>query len=291
MSIAKNFQNISITNITNLATVGGTITSTTITSSNLLATLGTIQNLTLSNLTSANIFASLQISTGNILSTTSTIPNMFSTNITTTSLLATSQISSGSLYSTNITTNNLVSTTGSIANLFLSNITTTSLLATSQISTGNVLSSSINTNFASISTLVGNALTQNANDTLFIGGNGNFFIDRSIGNNAGGIIFNYNTPKTVGIRPGFQVYSNSTDRNLLFNVISKGASGYDLVQVNTFLEANNNSNTIGNLFTTGGNVGISTTSPAYTMSVNTISDVPALNPGAFNGLLVWYNSR
>lgn len=138
---------------------------------------------------------------------------------------------------------------------------------TVQVSTGSLFSTNLTSSVAAISTLVGNAGTQTSNDTLYIG-NANFFIDRPSGNTGGGIIFGFNTPKTLASRVVLAVFNNSTDRNSLLNIYSKGASGSDLIQINTFLEANSNSNTLGNLFTTGGNIGINTNTPLGGLDVN-----------------------
>jgi hypothetical protein len=65
------------------------------------------------------------------------------------------------------------------------------------------------------------------------------------------------------------VYTNSTDRTLAFQVKSRGtASGGDSVQVTVPLMSTNNSNTVGSLFTTGGNVGIGNASPNAKLDVS-----------------------
>ena len=72
----------------------------------------------------------------------------------------------------------------------------------------------------------------------------------------------YNTPKNVSATNTFVVLNNSTDRSVVFNVVSAGTgSGSNSVNSSVAFAANYNSNTLGNLFTTGGNVGISTTGP------------------------------
>ena len=47
-----------------------------------------------------------------------------------------------------------------------------------------------------------------------------------------------------------------------------------------------NTNTIGNIFTTGGNVGINTTLPYNVLTIQSLSDIPAINPDAFNSLII-----
>src|SRR5713226_2976945 len=105
---------------------------------------------------------------------------------------------------------------------------------------------------AGITTLYGNSTSQNANDSLKLGpgSNGNFFID-NIG--AGGLaqtIIGFNTTKTAGANGVFSVFSNSTDRNLLFFAQSAGTgSGSNQVTFPT------------------GNVGIGTTSPGKKLEI------------------------
>ncbi len=89
---------------------------------------------------------------------------------------------------------------------------------------------------------------------------GNVFIDGSVATTQW--VFGYNTPKhTSGISP-LQVYNNATDRNLALQVTSKGtSSGIDSVQITVPLQSTFNSNTIGSIITTGGNVGLGTGTP------------------------------
>jgi hypothetical protein len=81
-------------------------------------------------------------------------------------------------------------------------------------------------------------------------------------------IFGYNTPKHTSSISPIQVYTNSTDRVLALQVTSKGTiSGIDSVQISVPLISQHNSNTIGNIFTTGGNVGIGISTPSEKLHI------------------------
>ena len=80
----------------------------------------------------------------------------------------------------------------------------------------------------------------------------------NIDGSAGNVAVGYNTPKQSVLSPTFNIYNNSTNRNVLFAVNSGGtASGSDNIQINTPLFVNNimnvingNQNTIQNTNTT-----------------------------------------
>ncbi|NDC57018.1 MAG: hypothetical protein EBZ69_09505, partial [Alphaproteobacteria bacterium] len=89
------------------------------------------------------------------------------------------------------------------------------------------------------------------------------------GSNTMGSIFT--TGGNVGIGNGFTVananFTNLTAQNaLVSNLTATGITVGALI-------ANGNVNTVGSIYTTGGNVGIGTTQPGYTMDVNGILNV------------------
>ena len=74
-------------------------------------------------------------------------------------------------------------------------------------------------------TISGTTTTSIANDTIIMGPStaDNTYIDR---NRAGGnMVFGYNTAATLGGVSKFQVFNNSTHRELLLDIVSKGTSG------------------------------------------------------------------
>jgi hypothetical protein len=198
-----------------------------------------LQNVLVSNMTTASSIVTPLISTGNLYSNSATIPtimmtgnlyathtnntiaNIFTTfgnvGIATTSpgarldvsgtLRATTSITTGALYSTNITSTNI---TGTIISSGTFNGTT--------LSTANIYGSS-----GTISNLVGVNLSSN------------------------------NLTTTTATIPN--IINTNITTNSLF-ITSGGLIG-------TF-----NSNTLGNIFTTSGNVGVNTTSPSYRFDVN-----------------------
>ncbi len=116
------------------------------------------------------------------------------------------------------------------------NLNVSQLLGSTWTAPGAIGSATPNTgNFTNLysSTLSGNSASQVGNDTLYFGPstNGNTFLDR---NRAGGtFIFGYNTAPVAGVSSRFQIYNNSTNRTLLFDVTSRGSStGSDLISIN-----------------------------------------------------------
>lgn len=178
--------------------VGNTIASNTVTSSNAHVT-----NSTMTNMFSTNI------TTTNILST-----NITTSNITTTNLRVTSQ-TFGTLTGTNTTTTNLVSTNSSIGTLNNTNI--------------------INTNLSSSNTTLTNITSTNT------------------------VLTNINSTNTTITNI---ILSSGTISNTITNDSTIGT-----VIVTSTANLRFNSNTVGNIFTTGGNVGIGTTSPVTKLHV------------------------
>lgn len=126
---------------------------------------------------------------------------------------------------------------------------------------------------------------------------GNIFIDSTAGTSQ--FIIGYNTPKPTTQVDTLQVYTNISDRVLPFRVGSKGtSSGIDYVDSISAFVGSNNSNTFGNVFTTGGNVGIGTVNPTTRLHVDGIikSSIPSwsvymLNGSAIgSGSVVTYNA-
>ena len=262
-------------NITNLATIiNATITNASI--SNLLNTNAVITTSTISNLLNTNtittnvstgtIFASTGITTGTInitesatatnvsvgglnASGTSALANVTATNISTGTLQAPSGITvgninfTGSLYQNGIaylgsqwttTSGNVSYTSGSVVatNVTATNVTGTNVTATNIVGT-TITAGTLNVTTSTIATL----LNTNAVATNISTGT----LNASTGITAAG--------------------ARITDANVTTSTIATA-------RITSNLVALGNSNTIGNIFTTGGNVGINIASPAYQLDVN-----------------------
>jgi len=247
----------------------GSIFSTNITSTNVLGT----------NITTTNLISNL-ITVNSLLST-----NIFSSNITVTNLVA-SFTSSGNLTSNTgtfanqvsgsqtvgtlvITTSaSLIGNTNTIGNLFTTG-GNVGINTTSPGVTFDVIGSGRFTNLFASFTSLGNLTSSTGTFANKVGGSqtvGTLVITTSaslIGNtNTIGNLFT--TGGNVGINtvtPGFTLDVSGTGR-----FTSSLTSGSHLITGGGLL-ATFNTNTIGNLFTTGGNVGINTPTPAFTLDI------------------------
>ena len=138
-----------------------------------------------------------------------------------------------------ITVSNLLGTNATLASLFATDITTATLRASTLVSsanivanvvtTGTVIASTVGTSWLSATTITGSNISLSGNLTV----------------------------------AGTLVAVNITTTNLMDTNLTAG-----IVNITNTLSANGTSNTIGSIFTTGGNVGIGTTSPSSKLTVN-----------------------
>ena len=178
--------------------------------------------------------ASNTITSSNAFVTNSTLSNIFATNITTTNVLSTN------ITTSNITTTNLRVTSQTYTSLTGTNITSTNIVATnSSIGTLN------NTNITSTNITNTNAILTNvtASNT---------------------IITNISTTNTTITN---SLLSSGTITNAITNNNTIGT-----VLITSTANLRFNSNTVGSLFTTGGNVGINMTSPGAALDVRVAGD-------------------
>jgi uncharacterized protein YjbI with pentapeptide repeats len=157
---------------------------------------------------------------------------------------ASTYITSGALYSTNQTTTNIVGTNTTITNLNATTSTISTLLNTDTIST-NISSGTI-----TATTYTGGivSVTSITTGTIRVTGNADLSTGLTTVTDLTG------TNITSGTIRASTLISTS---NLSTNIITAGTS-----RITTSLVAIGNSNTLGNIFTTNGNVGIGTTSPS-----------------------------
>jgi hypothetical protein len=235
----------------------GTLLSTTSTVTNANVTTGTIGTLVGSSVTATNIGVTT-CTIGTLLSTTSTVTNANVTTGTVGTLLSTNATVTtgtiGTLVGSSVTATNIEVTTCTIGTL----LSTTATVTNANVTTGTVgtlLSTNANVTTGTIGTLVGSSVTATniGVTTSTIGKLLSTNADISSG--------------TVGtlLSTNANITTLSVGSLALSNVnVSTGTIG-ELLTTN--LLAVGNSNTVGNIFTTGGNVGIGTISPGSVVDV------------------------
>jgi hypothetical protein len=240
-------------NVINLGTSGNRFASSNII--NMISTNITSSTLICSNATIGNIFTSL-LTVGNMIGTIVTIGNIISTFNTMNTLSMITGITTPSLFSTNITVSSLFGTNITVSSLFGTNITTNYLFSTyitaSNIQTTFVNTSNIGSTFTSAANLLVTTVTSAAN--LY-----------SINISTGSIV--------------------ATGNILASGTITTGAH---LITAGGLI-ATFNSNTLGNLFTTGGNVGIGTTAPTYALDLRNSNTNLSVGQNASNQILIGTN--
>lgn len=182
-----------------------------------------------------NTIASNTIISNNAYIINSTMTNLLSSNITTTNLLSTN------ITTINTTTTNLLLTSQTFQNITGTNTTTINLVSNNS-STGTLNSVNINnTNLSSLNTILTNITSTNA------------------------ILTNISSTNTT--------VTNSIIVNQTVSNVSLGFATSGTILVTSTANLRFNSNTVGSIFTTGGNVGINTTSPTGALDVRTAGDI------------------
>jgi len=314
---------INTTNPTSTLDVSGTARITTsITSEAVYATNSTVTNSVSTNISSGTLNLSTGITSAsaqmaNLVSTNSTMTNLRSTlssigtlrtdlgvmteglmvkasiytSLTVPNLLVTTSVSSGAVYATNSTVTNAVSTNISSGTLNLSTgLTAGTILATTSISSGEVnATNSTVTNLYSL-----NSTLSNLRSTLSSIGT----LRTDLGVMTEGLMTKAsistsltvpNLLVTTSVSSGAVYATNSTVTN---SVVTSNTVGTSIIT--TSLLAIGNSNTVGNIFTTGGNVGIGTSAPG-SYKLHVVGDINYTgslyqNGAIFNGSSQWLNN-
>jgi hypothetical protein len=277
---ALNTINLNTTNITSSNSIITNLNTTNFTTSTLNVTTGITTGSIYGNnviMTTGNFSNSIttgalntiNLNTTNITSSNSIITNLNTTNITTSTLNVTTGITTGSIYGNNaiMTTGNFINsiTTGALntINLNTTNITTSVLQTTNDIST-NITTSTLNvTTGITTGSIYGN---------IAIMTTGNFI--NSITTGALNTI-NLNTTNitTSVLQTTNDISTNITTStlNVSTGITTGSIYGNNAVFTNgnfiNYLNASFNSNTIGSLITTNGNVGIGSSSPGFKLDV------------------------
>ena len=297
ISIQSNLDTISPTNGGSFLVMGGAsifkslIVGNTVTSIMVSSNYAMLTNTTISNIYNSNI-NSTNITNTNLINTTSSINNLINTSQTTLNSII-----------TNSTITNLVSSIISISNAsFINitsasadilNITSTNTLLTNINSTNTTITNIISIN-TTIANIISNAITTSniiINNTLNAKFNSN-----TLGNlytTNGNVGINITAPKatldvsgnariSTFITTGNIYSTNITSTNIVStnnsmqNSIITNITNNSIVITNGSLNATFNSNTIGNLYTTNGNVNIGSVIQSGTLSIYTTS--PSGNP-------------
>jgi hypothetical protein len=254
---------IQLTNLTATNISTGTLQAS---ASNLLTTAITTANVinlsatnnTITNLLGTNISTgTLQASSSNLLTTaitTANVVNLSATNNTNTNLIATN-ISTGTLRASSSNLLTSIITSGSILNLTATNNTFVNALVTN-LTTGTLQASNSNLLTSIITTgSILNLVTTNITSGTIRATNANFV----------------NVTSTNFLSTNISTSTLQATNNTLSNILALSITTGTVV-VSSSLNALGTSNTIGSIFTTGGNVGINTTSPSAQLQLNTNSD-------------------
>ena len=255
--------------IANLAVTDLLVATFSVTDAEL--TTSTISSLLVSN---GNIFnqTSANLLNTNMTSTNALLTNILNTNITSTNAIITN-IASTNETNTNLLNTNLTSTNAVLTNILNTNITSTNAIVTNITSTNETNSNLLNTNFTSSNAVVSHLLNTNMTGTNILVSNVTAgTINASFGNyatvtsslvasttiSAGSIYLSgdINVAGTLTV-------VNITATNIVDTNVSAG-----VVLASTLLAGVGNSNTLGSIYTTGGNVGIGSTAPTATLDVN-----------------------
>jgi hypothetical protein len=181
-----------------------------------------------------NTIASNTVTSSNAYITNSTMTNMLSINVTATNLLSTN------ITTSNITTTNIILTSQTFGSITGTNTTTTNLVSTNS-TTGTLNNTNIiNTNLSSSNAILTNITSTNT------------------------VLTNINSTNTTITN---SIITNQTLSNVVLTYATAGS-----VLITSTANLRFNSNTVGSIFTTGGNVGINTTSPATALDVRVAGD-------------------
>ena len=276
------FQNTTVTNITSTNIIG-----TTVSTGNIYGTLGTISNLV----------ATTSLSTGTLVGTTVSVGNIYGTLGTISNLVATTSFSTGTLVGTTVSTGNIYGTLGTISNFVATSITASNLRVSGNVNVTNITATTLNaTGVTTSSLLASNSILTNVSvtnmnsstntiGTLNATGitTASLLVTNAVATNLSSGIAIFTTGlttatllATTSISTGLLNSTNTTITNAVATNLSSGIAIFTtgLTSANIFVTGpgnlNGNSNTLGSIITTGGNIGIGSVTPSYKLDVNGI---------------------
>ena len=275
------------TGITTAALLNTGLTST----ANLAATTATIPNIIITNvsigtvnvtgITTAALLNTGLTSTANLAATTATIPNIVITNVSVGTLSASTitggnlslsgdLIVGGTLTTVNITSTNILNT-----NISIGTIIATGLSALQNVTVTNISAGTLNASTGiTTGTINASGLSVLANATATNASIGTVNLSTGITTAAllnTGLISSANLASTTATIPNI-INTNISAGTINVTGITAASAQITNLNVTTSTITTNlislgNSNTVGNIFTTGGNVGINTGSPGSSLHV------------------------
>ena len=296
---------------------------------NLSCNFSTVQNILNTNISSgaiqtASINISSLVSGANLSAITATVPNMMNTNISTGTIQTASINISGLVSGANLSSNfstvqNILNTNISSGAIQTASINISSLVSGANLSAiiatiPNIMNTNISSGTINLSTGITTSLARITNINSTTVSTGTLLANTITGSNlslSGDIIIG-GTLTTVNITSVNVVDTNisagslnattSTIPNIIHTNISTGtinaSGGITTSNINITgsfeipnVSAAGNSNTIGNLYTTGGNVGIGTHSPRTNLEISQSSSTTGvmlysgINDGGVNNLI------
>jgi hypothetical protein len=260
--------NLNVTTVTAATLLNTNAVSTNVSTATLVASTGITSasaQITNANVTTQTVGSALVTNLNVTTVTAATLlnTNAVSTNVSTATLVASTGITAGSSQITNLNVTTVTVATLLNTNAVSTNVSTATLVA----STGITAASAQITNANVTTQTVGTALVTNLNATT---------VTAATLLNTNAVSTNVSTATLVastGITAASAQITNAnvttqTVGSALVTNLNATTVTAATSRITTSLVAIGNSNTVGSIYTTGGNVGVGTVTPGYTLDVN-----------------------
>jgi hypothetical protein len=236
------------------------------------------------------------ITTGSLLATNVSTGELSAVNISTATLTVSGGMTTANLFATSITASSAVISNSTLPNIVSTNVSSGTYSGTS-ISVGqaiftNTSSGSISATSATVPNIVSGSISSGvAVVTTYSGGALQISGSASIG--GFDIVLGRSDQTSRGDSGQSRAVVKDTGNVLKFNLGGDFTGGVEVegsrLLHQGFFSASGNSNTLGNIFTTGGNVGIRTFSP--TIALDVTGTLGGKNTGASWEHLYWFGNR